>query len=312
MKNLSAILVLGLALTHATAAEVPAAFVKLVGLSTVPDARCAFLLVLEANRRTLGEVVLAEGKSAGALELVAIDDQAMTVTIRNGGKESVLGFAAEGPPPPARVIRGDTGKKLGVIRFQSLTGARLLEFYSQLTARTMLQSSFVSVGAITGQGQCAGRDELVRFLERNLVRAHLQILPQGEKFAVVLPTNLALPASALWKARKSASGKNQSAASTKTGTFAFFNSELAQVLQFYGNLSGRKVERVPDLPNFPITCKTATPLTETEMLYALETVLVLNGIQLIAVDDQTVKAVSMTPPVSQPAPTAKNKTSLSK
>ncbi len=313
MKNLAAILVLGWALTHAATAEVPATFVKLIGLSTVPGARCAFLIVFEAQRPVLGEVVLAEGKTAGGLELVTIDDQTMTATIRQNGKESVLGFTAEGLTPPLpRSKTSSLGKNTGTIKFQNLNISRLLEFYSQLTARTMLQSSAISGQVISGQGQCAGRDEVVRFLERSMARARLQILPQGEKFAVVLPAELALPASALWKARKKTAAANPGNAAPAVGTVNFQNADLSQVLQFYGALAGRKVESDPGLSPIPITIRSQTELTQPEMLYALETVLVLNGIQMETTPDQTVKAVPAAIPVSNPVPVAKIKSPLSK
>ena len=309
MKKLPTILVLGLALTHA-AAEVPATFVKLVGLSTVPDARRAYLLVLEANR--FREVVLAEGKNAGALELVAIDDRAMAVTIRNGGKESVLGFTAEAPPPPARAITGGTGKKTGVIQFQNLPLTQLLDFYSDLTGRTILKPNFLPVGVVAAHGQNLDRDGIVRFLERTLDRAQLQALPQGDKFAVVIPKSLPLPAVALWKARKAPVAKNHNETVLAPNMLALENLEIAQSLLLYGNMSGRKVDTAADLPIARISLKMQTPFTPSEALYALETVLVLNGIQIVAVDDKTVKAVPLTPPVSKSALAAKNKPSLSK
>ena len=218
MKKLSTILVLGLALTRAAMAEAPATFVKLVGLSTVPEARCAFLLVLEANRPTLGEVVLAEGASVGALELVAIDDQAMTAKIRNGGRESVLSFASEVPvPTPDRAIASDAGKKTGTIQFQNLPVTQLLGFYSELTGRMILRPSMLPVGVIAAHGQNLDRAGVVRFLERTLARVHLQTFPQGDKFTVVLPKGAALPAAALWKARKTAGPESQNQATTPAG-----------------------------------------------------------------------------------------------
>ena len=313
MKKLAATLVLGLSVMRATTAEMPATFVKLVGLSTVPDARCAFLLVLEANRPLLSEVVLAEGKKSGALELVAIDDQAMTATIRNGGRESMLSFTAEGPvAPPARTLASDAGKRPGAIKFQNVTVAGLLDFYSQLSARTMLRSSFSSVGMLSGQGQGAGREEAIRFLERTVIRAHLQILPQGEKFAVVLPADLALPAAALWKARKSPVDDVHRAAVIPLGMLALHNAELAHVWPIYEHVSGFKVERPAGFQNVPVSFKMQTPLTGSEALYALDTVLALNGVQIVPVNSQSVKAVPAALLAKPPAPIAKNKPSVSK
>ena len=320
MKKLSAILVLGLALTRAAAADAPATFVKLVGLSTVPEARCAFLLVLEANRPTLGEVVLAEGKSNGALELVAIDDQTMTAKIRNGGKESVLSFSKfavtdEAPILPAtRAISSNAGKKDCFFTFQNVPVTQVLDFYAQLTGRTILRPTMLPVGLINAQGHNLDRGEAVRMLEQTFTNSHLQVVPQGEKFIVVLSANLPLPAAALWKARKTAGAEKQRQVSTsvKMGAINFIHVPSSQALSFYGKLAERKVEQAPNLPSIPITLKTATSLSLAEVLYAFETVLLLNGIQIVAVDDQTVKAMPLTPPVNKPAPSAKPKTSPSK
>jgi general secretion pathway protein D len=80
--------------------------------------------------------------------------------------------------------------------------------------------------------------------------------------------------------------------------------DVNQVLQIYGDLVGRTILRPTALPAQLITLKTQTPLTKSEAIDALNSVLALNGITMINVGDKFVKALPQaqalqdTPPFS--------------
>lgn len=76
------------------------------------------------------------------------------------------------------------------------------------------------------------------------------------------------------------------------GLLQFTDSDLAQVLDVYRELSGRTVVRSASLPNAKISLKSATSLTRIEALQALDTVLAQNGIVMIPQGTKFVKAVA--------------------
>ncbi len=77
----------------------------------------------------------------------------------------------------------------------------------------------------------------------------------------------------------------------QAGEINFPAMDINQVLDFYAILVGRTVLRPSALPGGVITLKTQTPLTKTEAIEALDSVLAMNGITMIPVGDKFVKAL---------------------
>ena len=75
------------------------------------------------------------------------------------------------------------------------------------------------------------------------------------------------------------------------GTIDFPQIPLENVLDLYGDLVKRTILHAAALPQVIITLKTQTPLTRTEAVQALDTVLAMNGITMINVGEKFVKAV---------------------
>jgi len=74
------------------------------------------------------------------------------------------------------------------------------------------------------------------------------------------------------------------------GLIDFEGAELSQVLDIYAKLVNRTLLRGP-LPQAQIVFKQPTPMTKTEAIEALRSVLALNGVALVNVGDRFVKAV---------------------
>ena len=66
-----------------------------------------------------------------------------------------------------------------------------------------------------------------------------------------------------------------------TNNFRFLGIDLSTFLDVYANLSDRTVLRASSLQSAPLTFKTAKPLTKTDTLEAMKTVLGKNGITLV-------------------------------
>jgi len=74
------------------------------------------------------------------------------------------------------------------------------------------------------------------------------------------------------------------------GFINFQGVDLSQVLEVYSQLVGRTLLRAA-LPSAQIVLKTATPLTKTEAIEALQAVLSLNGVAVVNVGEKFVKVV---------------------
>ncbi len=77
----------------------------------------------------------------------------------------------------------------------------------------------------------------------------------------------------------------------QVGSLNFQNTDLAQVLAIYQEISGRTVIRPATLPAPAISVRNQTPLSKVQALQLLDTVLAQNGIAMVLAGDSAVKAV---------------------
>lgn len=86
-------------------------------------------------------------------------------------------------------------------------------------------------------------------------------------------------------------GSGRGEADLQPGNLNFINTDLVQVLNIYQELSGRTVIRPATLPAPTISIRNQTPVTRVGALQLLDTVLAQNGIAMVLVGDESVKAV---------------------
>jgi general secretion pathway protein D len=116
-----------------------------------------------------------------------------------------------------------------------------------------------------------------------------------------------LPTPAPGNAAAAAQPANAAAEETiAPGTINFPNTDLAQVLQIYGELVNRTILRPTSLPAPTITLKTQTPLTKHEAIQAFDAVFALNGIATENIGDKFVKVVPMAQAGQEGAPISTN------
>jgi general secretion pathway protein D len=83
----------------------------------------------------------------------------------------------------------------------------------------------------------------------------------------------------------------------------FVEADVVQILSTYQELSGRSLIRSPRVPiTTKITFDNQTPLTRTEALQALDTVLVANGIVMVYFGTQYVKVIAPSEVISETGP----------
>jgi general secretion pathway protein D len=86
------------------------------------------------------------------------------------------------------------------------------------------------------------------------------------------------------------------------GLIKFQDADLLQVLEVYQELTGRTVLRPNNLPQTKISIRSQTPLTRREAIAALDSILAMNQVAMIAQGDKFVKAVPEAQAVQQAAP----------
>src|SRR5262245_54981714 len=89
---------------------------------------------------------------------------------------------------------------------------------------------------------------------------------------------------------------------TPAQTIQFEQAELAQVLKVYAEISGRSIIRAANLPDIKITFSNQSPMTSVEALQALDTVLAAQGIAMVFLGTQYVKAVPAKEANLEPGP----------
>src|SRR5207237_3538802 len=80
------------------------------------------------------------------------------------------------------------------------------------------------------------------------------------------------------------------------------DTDLSQVLDFYQELTGRTVVRPASLPATKVTIRSQTPVTRTEAIQALDTILAMNQITMIPQGAKFIKAVPQAQAPQEGAP----------
>jgi len=82
----------------------------------------------------------------------------------------------------------------------------------------------------------------------------------------------------------------------------FEQADLTEVLNLYAETSGRSIILAGNLPDIKITFSNQTPMTPVEILQALDTVLAAQGIAMVCLGTQYVKAVLAKEAYLEPGP----------
>jgi hypothetical protein len=128
-------------------------------------------------------------------------------------------------------------------------------------------------------------------IERALAEQGVEVVQDGPHFVRLFPKEARDSlTNAPFRGAELAGSKSQE--TLPIGMIDFTSADLRQVLDIYGDLSQRTVLHAATLPAPRITLKTRGGLTRDEGIYALATVLALNGISLV--DDGT-KFVQVVP-----------------
>jgi len=181
------------------------------------------------------------------------------------------------------------------------TTDNLLKIYAQLADRTILRGSLPELPATITSQIPKDKANAVIFIEDQLKVNRLDVVRDGTKFVMILPTGwensplaaalAKLPAPSAEVATTSGSTEAATTPGIPAGTINFQNIRLDSLLEIYSKLRGRTLVRPNSLPDVLINFRTQTPLTRNEVIHAFDVILLLNGIATIDDGDKFVKVV---------------------
>ncbi|HWQ90529.1 MAG TPA: hypothetical protein VN673_02570 [Clostridia bacterium] len=163
-----------------------------------------------------------------------------------------------------------------------LASASTLELYRELSGKTLLVApALPQVTDFAVSDLPVDKTNAIATIEDELAKSGIAIVPDGPHFIRLLPVKQRegfLKEAPLRGQELSASARDEIVPS---GALNFQGTDLSQVLAIYAELSRRTVLR-PSAFVYPlIHLKTSCPLSRQEVVYALDTVLALNGIATI-------------------------------
>jgi hypothetical protein len=204
----------------------------------------------------------------------------------------------------------------GAVNFPATDPNTVLEVYAELKGRTILRTRFLPAPTIHFKNQCPlTREELVYALETVLALNGLSAVDDGQSFVQIVPIQLRsmidphAPASELgaklFDPKKVPSmGYSNPGPQTRLERDlerwqkAFFefmrlngtrNSSAQHLLELYASLTDRKAEPSREYESSPIWFHVGTPLSKSELLYAIETTFALNNLEIAAGEGNKVR-----------------------
>jgi RNA polymerase sigma factor (sigma-70 family) len=170
----------------------------------------------------------------------------------------------------------------------------LLAMYAEITGRTVLRPALPQL-LFTIKASPTNQVEAALILEKALAEKGIVAIPDGDKFVMVVPHDqlaYALPHSAEIKSSPPRfPGLDGPTPVLPSGQINFPSVQIGDFLNWYAEMAGRKL--IGDKPvhsSGRITFRSQTPLTKAEAIYAFDTLLAWNGLRVIAVDDDSIKA----------------------
>jgi hypothetical protein len=205
----------------------------------------------------------------------------------------------------------------GMVNFPGTDLGQVLSIYSELKNRTVLRTRLLPSPSIRFKNQCPlTREELAYALETVLALNGILTVDDGPSFVQIVPIQLqsqvdtrapiAEPGSKVFDPKKvpSMGFADPTPVQTKLERDlvrwrkAFFefirvnemrNSSAQRLLELYAGLTDQKAETSKDYETMPIWFHVTTPLSKTELLYAIETTFALNNLAITPAEDTKIR-----------------------
>ncbi len=163
-----------------------------------------------------------------------------------------------------------------------LASAATVDTYAELTGKTVLApSALPPLSVSTGSEQPANKTNLIVFLEKEFSTKGISVVHDGPCFVRLVPGGERQPDLSIIPLRGAQLHASSRGQLMPAGAVNFPGTDPSQVLEIYAELTGRTILRARFLPAPTIRFKNQCPLTREELVYALETVLALNGLSTV-------------------------------
>jgi hypothetical protein len=207
------------------------------------------------------------------LELLRVEAKTGSARVRANKTEFTVGM-----DDPAQPALAQNDAPLALIFKEPL------EFYGELTERTILCHPTLKTNVFPFAARARDRTEAIRILEQALREHGIVIAYESEHFALALPVNLVKSVTAQLRAMEAPAWSNRGEEEILAkGSILMENASLDQVMGLYGALAGRKWVGKDAVSCHPLTVHSQTPLSKAETLHALDILLLWNGLRTVPV-----------------------------
>jgi len=259
---------------------------RLEGIVNLPERKCA-LLDLKGFGSPSRFTLLSEGERAGDVEVLHINADQENAELRVRETNFVLSLF-DGRSASS------TGTNIMVLTNAALTS--VLELYARCSSRSLLQYPALPNHVVQVRAAPTNQAEAAVVLEQALAAQGITIIPDGEKFALVVPKKAASYVRARSAEIKPSAQAASGAESFPTGAVIFVGADFTTVAMMYAELSGRKTDPANwsrDIPRPNFFFKNQTALTKSELLYAYDTLLEWCGLKMVPDGDEFLKPVQI-------------------
>jgi hypothetical protein len=265
-------------LPAATSSENP----RLAGIINLPGFKQA---LVQNVRSTTGNTycLLSEGEREGDVELAEIQPGTGSVTMRISGKNESLILRLEERTPAA----------VPTIALEQAELAPVLRWYAQLTQRNLLRFPSLQATRLNLSVVAADEKATALKLEQALAEKGVAVVPDGDKFAVIVPTD-AVKSLGARPRPPDAHAKLPAAAVLSPGMIFLSGVDARQVVRLYAELVERQFEPGESFKavSGSIHFLNQTALTREEVRYALDTLFAWQGFEVVPVGEKELRCVA--------------------
>lgn len=254
----------------------------LVGIINLPGFERCLVNVPNSSKSALPSFCeMAKREQTRKVEVVTINSAEGRVEFRLGPEKRSLVLGIINSPPVG-------------ISFQGADLCHALELYGEFKGRNILCPVLDQSRTLTLRAPAKTKLEAAEAIEAALKEQGFAVVPDGTKFVLVAPQAQAASAVPRSSLIKPSTEKAKQSEVIDRGAIRFYSMPIVHFASIYADFSGRKLEDLAqnrEIPRGAISFENETPLTKEELRYAFDTVLALNGFQMVEVGEKGIKLV---------------------
>lgn len=272
------------------AAQTSPAPATLTGIVDLPGYKCATLSVAGTRPnwpRT--ELILREGERVASVELLHILPERGAVELRVGGSNLMTVSLSNAT---------NTSAGVPAIAFAGASLKSAMEVYSELANRSLLRSPLLPDQGLTFRVLAGDRAEAARILAAAFLTNGIAVIPDGDKFALVLRKEDVGFFPARSGEIKPTAADALDLEQIPAGSVNFMGADVWAAATGYARFSGREIDPANwsrDIPNPSFFFRNQAPLTTPEMRYAFERLFELCGLKMVPDGEKFLKPVRLVP-----------------